>query len=150
MKQITKTEKVEKKLVKFVAEDGTEFENEKDCLNYERDCWRKELDNSGIETADVDYPNCDGGENYESHNYKWYRPKTHEEIELLRKAYELNEHDCRKQLSDELIGKWVCIETDCTDDFIWLTTIDDGIDYARTLLKNLGYEMTVTEVQNNG
>lgn len=146
MKQITKTEQVEKKVVKFISEDGTEFDNEKDCLNYERQYWRKKLDNSGIEIGDTEYPNCDGGENYESHTYKWYRPKSHEEIELLRKAYELEEHELRK----ELIGKWICIEIDCDDDFLWLTTIDDGIAYTKALLEILGYEMTVTEVKNNG
>lgn len=38
MKEIRETKLVEQTTVKFVADDGTEFETERDCVEYERRC----------------------------------------------------------------------------------------------------------------
>ena len=141
MKEIVKVEYVEKTVTKYVASDGEEFYDSRLCQAYESSLAAKELDKSGIEICKEaeGFPNFDGGENYESHFYRWYRPQNSQQIELLRKAYNAD------KISEEHIGHWICIELDCGDDFVWLTSLDDSIEYARQLLEKLGYEMTITK-----
>lgn len=141
MKKIEKKEMVEKIIPKYIADDGTEFTDEKECGRYERQIALEWL--SVIETKPEaeGSPNFDGGECYESHNYIWYRPKNEQEIELLQAAYY---DDGTVNFHDEMIGHWICVEIDCADDFLWVTTLDDGIEYARELLSRLGYDMVVT------
>lgn len=143
MKRIEKKELIEKVVPKYIADDGKEFTNEHDCLRYERTFALEKLED--IETnEDADgYPNFDGSECYESHSYTWYRPKNEHEIELLKAAYSYGSHSAT-EFHDGMIGKWVCVETDCSDDFLWVSMLDDGVEYAKTLLSRLGYDMVVT------
>ena len=142
MKRIEKKELIEKVVPKYIADDGTEFTDEKECERYERQIALERL--SVIETSSEaeGFPNFDGGECYESHNYVWYRPKDEHEIDLLNAAYS---GERQSEFYEEMIGKWICVETDCSDDFLWVTTLDDGISYARDILEKLGYEMMVVE-----
>ena len=142
MKKIEKKEMIEKIIPKHIADDGTEFTDEKECEQYERKIAMERL--SVIETSSEaeGLPNFDGGECYESHNYTWYRPKDEHEIDLLNAAYS---DGAQTEFYEEMIGKWVCVETDCADDFLWVTTLDDGIEYARDVLAKLGYDMMVVE-----
>lgn len=141
MKKIEKKELIEKIIPKYIADDGTEFTDEKECERYERQIALERL--SVIETSSEaqGLANFDGGECYESHNYVWYRPKDAHEIDLLKAAYDDEGHT---DFSYNMIGQWICVETDCADDFLWVTTIDDGIEYAKDILSKLGYDMVVT------
>ena len=136
--KILRTEEtiVREKII-FIANDGKEFVDRLACQHYEKELTFKKV-NEIIEKADLDSPNFDGGENYESHNYRWYRPKNKEEILLLINAYG---EEVNIGITD--IGKWVCIETDCSDDYVWITTLEDGINYARSILDKLGFDMEI-------
>lgn len=149
MKEIVRVEQIAKELKKFVADDGTEFETSQACQKYEHEYYRKLLKKQGVETcaAAEDIPNCDGGENYEFHSYYWYRPKSTEELALLRKAFE-DEHDGTiSRFCDRMIDKWICVETDTADDFVWVTELDDGIQHVKNLLSKFGYELTISKYE---
>ena len=75
MKRIERIEMVKKPIIKFIAEDGTEFDHESACKEYEHAKAMEKL--ACIEHCNEldDSPNFDGGECYESHSYIWYRPK---------------------------------------------------------------------------
>lgn len=132
---------IEEKTV-YISVDGKEFTDMRACYKHERDYYRS-IANNTIETTDCDSPNFDGGENYESHNYRWYRPRNKEEILLLINAYGEDTN-----IGETDIGKWVCIETDCGDDYIWTTTLEDGINYARSILDKLGFDMEIKPKEN--
>ena len=83
-----------------------------------------------------DSPNFDGGECYESHSYIWYRPKDAHEIDLLNDAY-------GNSFGENMIGEWICVETDSGDDFLWVTMLDDGINHAKYILDKLGFDVVI-------
>ena len=134
MIEIRETRLVRQEIVRFKAnETGKEFNTEKECTDYEarRRVLAEQI--SHIEhCAELDgCSNCDGGENYESHDYKWYRPKNKEEIDVLNEYYE-----GERQLYDDCINTWVCI--DLRDDVIdYYTTIEDGLSHASFILEKL-------------
>lgn len=136
MKRIERIELVEKPIVKFVADDGTEFDHERACKEYEHAKAMEKL--VCIEQCEEleDSPNFDGGECYESHSYTWYRPKDAHEIELLNDAY-------GNSFREDMIGEWICVETDSGDDFLWVTLLEDGINHAKYILSKLGFDMVI-------
>lgn len=142
MRVITKTEEViryEQKQI-FVAFDGKEFSDKKICENYERE--------TKIEIAKKTVENCtelegflpfNGGENYESHNYLWFRAKKKEEIKTLRDAF-------GNTIDDNDIGVWICVE-DCGDFEFYVTPITYCIDYANSVMEKLGYRLVLEEIK---
>lgn len=141
--KILRTEEtIVKEKIIFIANDGTEFIDRIACQSYEKNLTLKKL-NETVEKADLDSPNFDGRENYESHSYHWYRPKNKEELKLLIDAFG---DEVNVGISD--IGKWICIETDCGDDYTWTTTLEDGINYARSILDKLGFDMEIKPKEN--
>lgn len=139
MKTVEKIEMVEKKIAMYVADDGTEFSNSNDCMNYEKRKNRESL--TVIEQCkDAEgNPNFDGIEHLDYYDYFWFKPKNAEEIELLQKVYPASDGG----IDNSDIGKWICLET--CEDSNWYSRLDEGINYVRELLHRLGYEMTVTE-----
>lgn len=131
------TKLVERPVTVYIADDGTEFDTERQCRDYELDL-RDEL-LAGIETCpDAECcPNFDGNECPENHNYFWYKPKNTTEIETIGKAYGI-------QLNESIAGQWICIEEGYDGD-AWWSSLDEGIKYVNKLLDMLGYEMTITE-----
>ena len=121
---------------KFIAEDGTEFDHESACKEYEHAKAMEKL--ACIEHCNEldDSPNFDGGECYESHSYIWYRPKDAHEIDLLNDAY-------GNSFGENMIGEWICVETDSGDDFLWVTMLDDGINHAKYILDKLGFDVVI-------
>ena len=140
MKKIEKIETVEKTAVKFIADDGTEFDNDYDCKEYEHIKAMEKL--TCIERCNEldNYPNFDGGECSESHSYIWYRPKDVCEIALLNEAY-------GNSFDDDMIGEWICVESDSYGDFVWVSTLDDGIAHIRFVLKKFGYEIAINKAE---
>ena len=63
--------------------------------------------------------------------------KDEEDAELLNRMFLLDYDDfgCH-------IGQWVCVEE--SDDSSWLSTIENGIKYAKELLDKLGYNVEIT------
>ncbi len=138
MKEVIKPTIINTNKKVFVAEDGTEFEYSEQCIAYERKQQLKELEQ--IEQCpEAEYqPNFNGSENMEFHEYKWFRPKNVEEIEKLNKYIGGNSN-----LTSDNIGEWICIEEGNYD--TWASTLNEGLEYARTLLGNLGFDITITE-----
>ena len=136
MKRIERIEMVKKPIIKFIAEDGTEFDHESACKEYEHAKAMEKL--TCIEHCNEldDSPNFDGGECYESHSYIWYRPKDAHEIDLLNDAY-------GNSFGEYMIGEWICVETDSGDDFLWVTMLDDGINHAKYILDKLGFDVVI-------
>jgi len=129
----------QKTVTKYIAEDGMQFDTEWQCEAHEKEMAVREI---GCKTCDelIDKPNFDGGE-YTGHNdFTWYYPKSTHDIDKLRKAY----HDEFHEISYDLIDTWICIESD-SDGCFWVTTLDDGINYAKNILEKLGYEMVVNK-----
>ena len=125
-----------KSIVKFLAEDGREFAKERECFEYEFAIKRKRVDAQVETKAELDdLPPFDGGENYESHEYKWYKPKTKNDLELLRSAYGNKFDDC-------YIGQWVCVEI-CDDGECWTMPLSNCIDYVNRILSCMGYEISI-------
>lgn len=136
MQRIEKIEMVPNPVVKFIAFDGKEFLKEDECRNYEFAIKLKRVEEQ-VETAVKldDHAPFNGGENYESHSYRWYKPKSIEELELLRDAY-------GDKFNDSDIGQWVCVET-CDHDECWVVPVSDCIAYVNAVLGPMGYEMTI-------
>ena len=134
----TTYEKVEQ--IRYVAEDGKRFLTAEECAEYEnhQNFLKSKLE--GIESAiEIENSaNFDGAENYESHSYYWYRPKSVDEIFYLEKYYGCHIHE-------SVVGEWICIEKDDGGD-AWYSRLEDGMHYVRTLLQSLGYEITVKEI----
>ncbi len=137
MKEMMKPTTISQNIRVFVSDDGTEFEYLEQCIAYERKQQLKEIEQ--IEQCpEAEYqPNFNGSENMEFHEYKWFRPKNSNEIELLN-LY-AGENAC---IDDTSIGKWVCVEI---GEAVWISTLDEGIEYVKTLLGNLGFDITISE-----
>ena len=78
------TEKRE--VLRYVADDGTEFKNEKDCQNYETRINRENLLAAleKIERADLNM--APPGTSYvdtERYSYVWFRPQNRQEINTI-------------------------------------------------------------------
>lgn len=140
MKKIEKIELVERSVVKYIADDGLEFDTEESCKEYEQaKNERKLIQIEQCEQANGN-PMFDGCEHMEYNEYIWYRPKNEEEIAILEAVYGT---DCG--FSSDDIGKWICVEN--CDDSAWKSCLEDGIEYVKTILDRLGYTMTVTRKQ---
>ena len=126
----------------YIAEDGTEFESKYDCIQYELNKAREESKGIIITCEELEgKPNIDGGEYMEHHGYTWVFVRDEKDAELLNRMYCLDYDDfgCH-------IGKWVCVEE--SDDSCWLSTIDNGIAYAKDLLEKLGYNVEITRKED--
>ena len=141
MKKETREVMVPTAKIVYIASDGKEFESENACNQHENELEKKSL--STIEQCDEleNYPPPNGGNNFcEDNTFKWYLPKTVEEMDLLRNVF----IDC--PFSDENIGKWHCIE-DSTDFDSWVTVVDEVDAYITDVYEKLGF--TVNIIDNN-
>ena len=140
MKIVQKTEYIPKTVTKYIAKDGKEFDLEYQCREHEMTCAAKDL--IGVMSCDAldGYANFDGGEHGEDHDYRWFYPQTLLDVDKLRSAY--SDELC--EISDDLVDTWICLESNDYGEF-WVTTLENGIHYAKRILEKLGYEMTVTK-----
>ena len=147
-KKIKETVTVDRTI--YIAEDGTEFEEYRACELHEKNLRKiKMLDALQLierkESLDDRTP-LDGGEYYESHDYRWYRPKNIEEINILNELFNIED---RYVLTDIDIGEWVCIENfdisrcDYNDTYVY--PLKDSIHHIKWFLKQFGYEISIEE-----
>lgn len=139
-KEIRPEQVVIKEKEVYIAEDGTEFDTRWKCTAYEHEKLHKPLLDNLQECEDLRYiPNFDGQEYPEHHDYRWFYIRNLDDVVILNKVYPNT-----IAVDDYYIGKWVCLEEndDCDG---WMTTIEDGIDYATKVLTTLGYKVEITK-----
>ena len=126
----------------YVADDGTEFKTAWECERYEHEQVYMPL-LAKLQRCDEmeGYPNFDGQEYAEHHDYSWYFIRDLNDLEIINKVYP---DTTDVHLSERYIGKWMCIETD-DDGNGWASTVDDGIEYATGILTKLGYKVQITK-----
>ena len=134
MEQITRkiTEQILRIETVYIAEDGKQFYNPNDCIEYER-TKNIEKAKSTIEygvNAEGMMP-LDGYEHSESSRYYWFKPKNDEEFDLLLKAF-----DEQKMFDDRRYGKWICVE-DCYGEY-YFSYLEESEKYITELKKSLG------------
>ena len=135
MQEVTKEmQTVITKQTVYVAEDGTEFRERHECLDYEWRKFKKPL-LAKLQRAEK----ADGLSNFsnsytsDDYDYTWYKINTQEDADIIEEVYGISVE----------VGKWVCIE-DTNDDY-YDSTLEDGLEYVKKLLDALGYEFEVRE-----
>lgn len=110
MKTEIRTVMVPKEKAFWVADDGTAFEEECECVDYELAVYRKQLDDS------KDVIECK-----EALNYR------------LNKAFPPS----YGRLGDDDIDEWHCVEYNDYDSECWWNELSEGQEYAKGLLELL-------------
>lgn len=132
----------------YIAEDGMEFEEYSECQKYEETLAHKKkmLKLKEIEhnKAMMDESPLDGGDYPTDHDYRWFKPKTAEEVHFLNEAFGI-------MYGKILLGdveKWICVEKydieDETDD-AYVARLEDSIKHIKDFLNGFGYDVTITE-----
>lgn len=105
MRKYTKPVTIEKEI--FVAEDGTEFDKELDCENYEWELTQSKkeklasalsYDANRFDWASMVNPNGS------QHEYKWFKVKNDEDLKLFCNSYESY---CRELRKIDVVKKYV-------------------------------------------
>lgn len=139
----------------YIANDGKRFFAEKDCKAYE-----EELNRAGSFVAmksKVDTIECiENGPapfvcdyvDEERYEYRWYRPKTCDEVEALNNLFRVD-----VTMGDgiaDTVGEWVCIEIDGgyddytgEEDVFAIAPIDYLIERFAVFFKSLGYKVEI-------
>lgn len=114
-----------KVITKYVAEDGTEFENEQDCFNYENERCLTNIKNE-IVVLNGNYNHYKNWWDYDSTQFYGLRFATHNAYCIFRNVYETEcmPWNCHVDYDQqpELVGttwifstdddKWHCLEAD--------------------------------------
>lgn len=122
----------------YIANDGTEFENMQECVDYEREAMDALLEKSGDVIENKDAEDClpfDGNEWYENHDYRWFKPLNKKGIDLLYVAFGIKIHK-------DYINEWVCLEI--SDDDTYMTDLKSSLEYAENMKKKFGIGDEVT------
>lgn len=129
MKVIIK--EVKRQVKMFVSNDGIEFETEEACIDHElsQNGDFKVRENRHL----AGFANFCGQGYHGDFNYNWFHPDSEVDIEQLRKLY----NDEFGEIDDRYIGKWICVEHDPYSEEISVTSLDDGLAYARNILEEL-------------
>lgn len=143
MKVIATEQLVPRTVTKFLAIDGKEFDERDACQNYEQELLFSRLATIPHFEEANGYANFAGGECYESSDYDWYKPENVEQIKMLADAYGTICPSCKHAFSPEMVGTLICVEH--RDDCVWVTTLNEGIEYASSLLEKFGYKLTLTK-----
>lgn len=126
----------------YIADDGTEFEDRQACVDYE-DTILQAVEDHFMERITncpelVDFPPFDGGEHSEFNKYLWIKPDNEEDVCDIVRVY-----GDGYGVNNRIIGSWTCLEIG--DGYVFATTLNESVDYARKVLKELSYEMIIQE-----
>lgn len=122
----------------YIADDSTEFSRYIECVNYERDVYRKQIEESKdvIECKKLlDCPPFDGRDYSTENTYRWFKPLNENGIELLNKAFpaEWETND----LSNCDIGEWHCVEYDPDEHECYWYALSESRAYVNRILSLL-------------
>lgn len=139
----------------YIAEDGQEFNDYYQCDKHEKNLLREKqleaLKSIEYKESMDDVTPLDGGEYYESHDYRWYRPKNIEEIELLNDVFKVEDSDT---LTEVDIGEWICFESydisSCDAESTYISLLSDSIRQIKWFLEQFGYEISIKENEKKG
>ncbi len=121
----------------YIANDGTEFEQEWMCKEYEKAEAIKSLSCKVKCCESLDgYMPFDGNEYCEYHSYRWYYVSSQDDVDVINEAFSLDE---AYKITENEIGKWICIEED--DGYAWVTTLERCLDYVRTVMEKIRDKM---------
>ena len=111
MKKITRKKATYKKVEKYQACDGTMFDNEDECFEYELDLILETIpETSKYEELTGEAP-FDGYGYSEDHDYYWFFVDSIDTAKKLNKAFHLtNRGDYKNALTKEDVGHVICIE----------------------------------------
>ena len=125
----------------YVSTDGEEFYSEHACMQHERNLHREELAEklkNIEENVDVrDWTPLDGCEYTEYHDYKWFKPKNIEEVNVLNEYFDIH----YRPINETMIGQWVCLEI--TDDEVYVTSLESSLRHIPAFLEKFGYKVTI-------
>ena len=142
MEKITIKKEIE--VTKFIANDGEEFGNQWACKAHEWDIHDKENMPESAEAFKLKvlngYPPCDGSENWESHNYEWFKVNNVEELTLVRETFQITE---TKTTKCDSFPEYICIEHDDTYYQCFGQTLSRCIEYVKELLGKLGFDVII-------
>ena len=133
MKTEIRTVMVPKEKAFWIADDGTVFEKESECADYELEASRGQLGDSKdvIERKEAcGYPPFDGGEYSENHSYRWFKPLNESGVALLNSAFPSS----YAKLGDDSIDNWHCVEYSDYDDGYWWSELSRSQRYVNELL----------------
>lgn len=75
----------------YIADDGTQFDTERHCLNYEKEIKMQKNENNAeklrVHELDDLMPLIDT-ETYEDHEYVWYKLESEKDFNTLKEAFE--------------------------------------------------------------
>lgn len=147
MKKVTKTKTetktITKDVVVYVADDGTEFNNEFECLAYEREnifyFLRKKHEN--------DFPDVIGWPPYvmdylsDDYSFLWMRVTDEEDVKVINGLIEGNEYQYPIPFK---IGDIMCIEFDDAG-YLWCDKLENTVNSMSRFLKSFGYGVVKLE-----
>ena len=128
----------------YIADDGTEFTNKRECEYYEKH--KMELQKAWEKVKDLtalgDYPPCDGGDNSQHRYYRWFKISNQRELDLLTIAcgdgsiYEVKR-----------FPEFICVESEDPARFTdgYWTYLSQCKEYVRELFEGLGFSVAIAE-----
>ena len=143
------TETVEVLRPKYIAEDGSEFDSENECLTYERDLARgsfgKRRDGLEYEDADLYAPPCCAWDwDDDCSEVRWFHAETKQDFESIVKAYELIDEkrvvassgdDVDKDDFDYPLTFCVFVWDVNNSESVTIYTLEEAVDSARDNLR---------------
>ena len=122
----------------YIANDGTEFSRYMECMHYEVDVYRKQVEESKdvIECKELLHCKPFDNEEYSTENtYRWFKPLNENGIELLNKAFPTERGT--NDLSNCDIGKWHCVSYYMDEYECYWNALSESRAYANKVLSLL-------------
>lgn len=134
---IEKREVVERTVSRFVANDGTEFEDYVECRDYERQLFCDKLETIEQKKSANGHPNLNMVRHTTS-DYIWVRPHVQKDLDII--------NGCMPTLgkaTENDLHQWLCLEFTTNDKCI-MTRLSEGIDYVKRILGKFGCDVTIS------
>lgn len=128
----------------YIADDGTEFDNEKDCIEYEKECIVNSIE-PGIEAMKI--KRLDGiapinvDEEFPERDFYWFNIKNADDFDNLIKYYKMRSYDTDYLYMPSEYPALVCLMEG--DDYVETMYFDDIIYNTKWFFNTLGYTVEI-------